>query len=355
MRRLQSSRTPAWRATATALLAAAICGIPARIIACDLCAIYSATEQRESRTGFRLGVAEQYTFYGTLQNDGREVANPAGERLNSFITQFVGGYTFTPRLGAQINLPLIGRAYRRQEANNRVVDGDETGLGDLSLVGNVVAFSDVTENSVLRFSLLGGLKLPTGNSHRIKEELIASQSPSCQPPVFGGGYGCSGGASTIQLRHNVNGVQSGIHGHDLALGSGSVDGIIGTQLFGSWKRAFVSAAVQYMLRTEGSFGYTYANDLIWSGGPGAFLLLSHDYTIGTQLVVSGETKGNDTLQGTKGNDTAITALYLGPGFTLTWGTSLAAEIAADLPVLEHNTSLQIVPDYRLRAGVSYRF
>ncbi|HVN86106.1 MAG TPA: hypothetical protein VMW17_14805 [Candidatus Binatia bacterium] len=347
-------QTIRWRHIAAAvLLAIAMTDVPVR--ACDLCAIYSATEQRESRTGFRLGVAEQYTFYGTLQNNGHEVTNPAGERINSFITQFLAGYTFTPRLGAQLNLPLIGRAYRRQEANKRVVDGDETGLGDMSLLGNAVAYSDVTENSVIRFSLLGGLKFPTGNSHRIKEELNANQSSGCPPPVFGGGYGCGSISSAMRLRHTVNGVQSGIHGHDLALGSGSFDGVIGTQLFGSWKRAFVSGAVQYMLRTKGSFGYTYANDLLWSGGPGAFVLLSHQYTVGAQFLISGETKGNDTLQGTKGNDTAITALYLGPGFTLTWGTSLAAEIAADLPVLQHNSSLQIVPDYRLRAGVSYRF
>ena len=33
----------------------------------------------------------------------------------------------------------------------------------------------------------------------------------------------------------------------------------------------------------------------------------------------------------------------------------AAEVAAELPVVQHNTSLQIVPDYRVRGGVTWRF
>jgi len=107
--------------------------------ACDLCAIYSATEQRESRTGVYAGVAEQFTDYETLQRQGQRVANPAGERLHSFITQV----------------------------------------------------------------LLG-----------------------------------------------------------LALGSGSVDGIIGARGFWSWKRGFVVGNVQYLLRTAGDFAYEYANDRV---------------------------------------------------------------------------------------------
>jgi len=293
--------------------------------ACDLCAIYSATEQRESRTGVYTGVAEQYSDYETLQQQGEEVPNPAGERMHSFITQFLVGYQLTPRIGLQLNLPLIGREFRRQEADG-IVDGDETGIGDLSLIGNVAAYTNVTENSITRFSLLGGLKLPSGNSHRLREELNESED-----------------------------VESGIHGHDLALGSGSVDGIIGARVFWSWKRGFVTSALQYLLRTEGDFGYQFANDLIWGGGPGGFVWLTHQYSIGLQAVISGESKGNDTLNGEKGNDTAITALYVGPGLLLTWGASLGADFSVDLPVVQNNSALQIVPDFRLRGGVTWTF
>ncbi len=303
------------------MLAMGPCG---RAFACDLCAIYTGIEQRESRTGFFAGLAEQYSDYETWQDNGAKVPNP-GERLHSFITQVIAGYNLTPRVALQLNLPIITRDFRRQEASG-FVRGDESGPGDLSVLGSWAAYTGVTENTVTRFTLLGGLKLPSGNSRRIKEEL-----------------------------REMEDVESGIHGHDLALGSGSVDGIVGAQLFWSWRRAFVTGAIQYLLRTEGDFHYEFANDLIWGGGPGEFIFLTHQYTVGVQAELTGESKGNDTLNGVKGSDTAITALYLGPDLRFTWGTSLGANVAVDLPVVQNNSALQIVPNVRLRGGFTWRF
>jgi hypothetical protein len=312
----------------TCLLVVAFVVGPALIVtpaaACDLCAIYSATEQRESRIGWRLAVAEQFTSFDTWHRGDEAVANP-GEHLNSFITQVVLGYNVTPRLGFQMNVPLISRVYRRREQGG-FVHGDESGIGDLSLLGTFVPFTEVTARGVVRLTLLGGLKLPSGDSRRIGEELDESEE-----------------------------VPSGIHGHDLALGSGSVDGIVGAQGFYSWRRLFVTGTIQYLLRTPGSFDYAYANDLIWSLAPGAFVLLRHDATLGVQVELSGETKGNDTLAGERTGDTAINEVFLGPGLFFTHGTSLAAGVNVDVPVFQHNSGLQIVPDYRLRGSVSWQF
>jgi len=74
-----------------------------------------------------------------------------------------------------------------------------------------------------------------------------------------------------------------------------------------------------------------------------------------QAILSGETKGKDTLDGAKLDDTALTALYLGPGVTFTWGTLLGVDLTADLPLVQNNTARQIVADYRLRGGVTWRF
>ena len=134
-----------------------------RAFACDLCAIYIGVEERQSRPGLFAGVAEQYSDYDTIQRSGEEVPNLAGERLHSFITQLVLGYNFTPRIAIQLNLPVISRVFRRQEMRG-IVDGDESGIGDLSLLGTWAAYTNMTENTLTRFTLLGGLKLPSGNS-----------------------------------------------------------------------------------------------------------------------------------------------------------------------------------------------
>jgi hypothetical protein len=341
------------------VLAALAAGVAPPARACDVCAVYTATELRERRTGFRLGVAEQITSFTTLQRDGEEVDNTAGERLLSSITQVIAGYGITPRFGVQLNLPLISRTFRRVE-NGRLTAGDETGVGDLSLIGQALAYSSVSETSVFRFSVLGGIKFPTGDASPLAEEL-----PEVQASI--GTAGTRRGAA-IRPRHAAPvphddppggtsnaPLESGIHGHDLALGSGSYDGIVGAQLFWSWQRLFATAGGQYAIRTEGAFDYQFANDLTWLAGPGAFVLLAPTYTLGIQGIFSGETKGNDQQLDVKFDDTAITALYAGPAFLFTWGTSLDAEVAADLPVVRHNTGLQIVPDFRVRAAMAWRF
>ena len=44
-----------------------------------------------------------------------------------------------------------------------------------------------------------------------------------------------------------------------------------------------------------------------------------------------------------------------PDIAFDWGTHLAVEIGADLPLFINNTQQQIVPDYRLRGGISWHF
>jgi hypothetical protein len=228
----------------------------------------------------------------------------------------------------------------------------------MTILGHVLVHSVVTESSVFRFSLLGGLELPTGDSSFLGEELAeVAAAPSRRhrvaahttlvPRHVDPGPGDGGGGAHAEA--------SGVHGHDLALGSGSVDGLVGGEIFWSWKRAFVTGALHYAVRTEGDFSYQFANELTWEGGPGAYVVLEHDYSLALQARLSGETKGQDTQAGTRLDDTAVTNLFVGPRLLLTWGTSLAAEGAVELPVVQHETSLQIVADYRLRAAAIWRF
>src|ERR1044071_215349 len=94
------------------VLVTAVCAQP--VVACDFCAIYSATEARSGK-GFFAGAAEQFTHFGTAQENGREVPNETGQYLDSSITQLLVGYNFSQRFGVQFNAPLIQRSFKRPE------------------------------------------------------------------------------------------------------------------------------------------------------------------------------------------------------------------------------------------------
>lgn len=317
------------RKLAAALWIFAIATVSGSAFACDLCAIYRATEAKVSKPGYYTGVFEQYTRFGTLRDGGKKVENEAGQFINSSITQFLLGYQFNDRFGVQINVPYIRRSFKRAEGG-AIDEGTVSGLGDVALVGNALIYRRLREESTFLWNAGGGVKFPTGNTDRLKEELSEEEPPPGAP-------------------------ESGVHGHDLTLGSGSYDFIVGTDAYGRWKRLFVTAAVHYSIRTEGAFDYRYANDLVFNIKPGIYLLLSDEGTVGLQLAVTGETKGKDKLNGQEMADTGITSLFVGPEFSVTWHENLSASMGADFPVVENNTSLQIVPDYRLRGAVNWRF
>lgn len=290
------------------------------ILACDLCAVYSAQQAEGQGQGFYGGVAEQFTWFGTMRAFDHEVANDEHSYIASSISQIFAGYNFNHRFGLQLNLPVIYREY-----GVTGMHGSEAGLGDISLIGNVLLFQKIAESFTFNWTALGGLKLPTGCSDWLGKEDFAE----------------------------------GIGGHDLTFGSGSVDGILGTGFFTRWKRAFFTGNMQYAARTEGTHHYQFADDWTWSGGPGAYVLLNHKCTLALQAIVSGESKGADSTPDGPALDSAETIVYLGPQFAFTWGERLSASVGADLPVSVETPRAsddpQLVPDYRVHLAVNWRF
>ena len=324
--------------------------------ACDLCGCY--TPQLEAMPGMEAApssswlagwygaIGEQFTRFATVQIDGREVANPTGQYENSSITQLVAGYQIDSRFALQISVPLIYREFKRPESF-AIDRGTVSGLSDVSLLLRTVLFHyaspgrrtfrfedktpvaiDLEPDFTASAILLTGIKFPTGDSSRLEEEFHEIEIPGA--PV------------------------SGIHGHDLTLGTGSYDGIFGEQFSLRYKNIFLESNVQFTLRGDGAHQYHFANDLVWNAGPGYYFVRRRDMIVGLQFVASGEYKDVDRFRGKKAEDTGITSVFLGPRIVVSRGR-FSAEVAAEIPVSIDNTALQVVPDYRLRGGISFHF
>ena len=331
-----------------------LCLSAGAVRACDLCGCYTpqleAMATMPESAGWAHGlygaIAEQFTYFGTLQLNGDEVANPTNQHEDSSITQLVTGYSISPRFALQVNVPLIYRYFERPEGF-KIDRGSESGLGDIALLLNTVLFHysspgkrefrfedkspvaiDREPDFTASLVLITGIKFPTGATSRLKEEFNEEAVPGASP--------------------------SGIHGHDLTLGTGSYDGIFAGQGSIRYKNWFFLADTQFTLRGDGLHQYDFANDLSWSAGPGYYVVRRPDLIVGLQIVVSGEHKDTDRFRGQPAEDTGITSVYLGPRIVASWNR-LSAELGADLPVLIQNTALQVVPDYRIRTGISLHF
>ena len=309
-------------------------------VGCELCGVYMATEAREAKEGFYVGAFEQFEHYGNLQFDSKSVPNIANQSLDDSLTQLIGGYRFNDRFSLQLDVPLISRWYQRILGTS-IQRGTVSGLGDVALLGNFVVWQHEEMNKSLSLHLLGGMKFPSGSTAWLAEGSTGTST--------------NGSGGHIHALPRPADPNSAIHGHELTLGSGSYDGIVGTSVNGRWNRTFAAARVQYAIRTEGDFFYQYANDLTWSGGPGYYLWLGRNGTLSAQLNISGENKGEDTFRVFKVVNSAVTTVFVGPEFWFTWKENFSAAVGVDAPVIEDNTALQLVPDYRLRFAASWRF
>jgi hypothetical protein len=339
-------------------VAAATAALQPAAPACDTCGCFVPTESAPPlySRGWFAGVGEQFTYFNADRLDSQPAPNPTGQYLASSITQLIAGYRMTDRFSVQFSIPLIYRQYKRPEGFD-VQRGTVAGLGDIPLVGNftlyrtplAVAPASVRDPKSMTppiqipgatwdypdqpffatVNVIGGIKLPTGNSSRIKEEFNEIDVEDAPP--------------------------SGIHGHDLALGSGSVDGIVGLATYVRYHSFFFQADTQYAIRSTGSYDYRYANALSYSGGPGYLCVNRGATRFGLQAVASGEVKGRDHFRGALAEDTGINVVYAGPRLVLSYREKITAELGADLPVFIHNTSFQTVPSFRIRAGLVVRF
>lgn len=319
-------------------------------LACDLCAIYSATDAREgSRGGFHFTVAEQFIPFGTPQLEGEEVSAASGDFVDSSITHLVPGYNFSERFGVSLNLPVVYRSFQRSDFRYSLtgppvfeVERDsEFGPGDVALIGRFTVLDLREMKRAFVVNVLAGVKFPTGDTDRIRDEVEQTVIfDSLLPP----------GPPHDPLGHSV----SGVHQHDLSPGSGSFDGIFGLTLNSRWDRWFFNAQAQYYVRTEGE-DFEFGDELLVSGGPGAYILLDNNYTFSLQASAAYETMARDRVLGRKSDRTGMTAWYLGPQLGFTWGNRFSAQAGADLPLVISNNGFQNVPDYRVHGGFTVRF
>jgi hypothetical protein len=275
----------------------------------------------------------------TLAVDGRTVGDPADQRLDTAVAQLMVAWRFTPTWSARVYLPFI---HRRWEVSG--VSGWYQGNGDAVVEGMATRQARRDARHFAVGNLFAGLKLPTGNSDRLADEQHDAASADA-----GGGHSHGGDAVS------ADGLHDALHPHDLALGSGSWDPIVGASGFLRWGRFYLTGHGQYVLRTEGDHGYRYGSGGMFGGGPGAFLIDRAAGTLGLHLNVSGELNERDHHRGVLVEDSGMREITAGPDLTFSWRNRVTGEIGVELPVWRDSPGTHLATNLRGHAGVSVRF
>ncbi len=303
--------------------------------ACDSCGCHSPPELGDVHTGWSVGIYEQVTWFNTAKDEGEGMANPYGQWEHSSTTQAIIDYRFNDEFSVTAFIPYISRSYRRVDQNTTTGAvynefGTVAGLGDSSLLVSYRPYRYANANAALSTTLQAGVKAPTGDPSQLQGEEPGS--------TVGDQYG-----------------PSLIGGHDVALGDGAWDVELGGNAIARVDRWFASAAVFWIYHTEGAYFYRFANELSGGISVGYFLQMEARNHVGLQLNLTGDTKGHDWVAGQETPDTANHNVFLGPELTVLHDSTLTAMIGFDLPIYEHNSDAQLVPTWKIRGSVGWRF
>ena len=294
-----------------------------------------------------LAVAEQFTYFNTVRS--MDMKSESDHRVISLVRSrnLSPATVFSSRFALQVNVPFI---YRSFGAKGFAIDrGTESGLGDVSLL---------TKVRVALHTKIGGRRAV--NFADAKSPRMEVHEPNFTRRSF-----CSRGTDSSQPRDPIasrrnfeeiempGAPESGIHGHDLTLGSGSYDGIFGGRV------RFVTKVYSFKPICNSRFVAMVCISIIsrtisrGAGGPGYYFIRNGHTIVGLQFVVSGEHRTSIVFAARK-HKIPESLPRLVAGIVASLG-KVSAELGTDLPVSIDNTALQVVPDYRIRGGIAIRF
>ncbi len=275
--------------------------------------------------GFTLGSTRlRVTRAATLKEGTESITDPQDQAVTTFEedVNFVYGATRDLTLG--VTQPIVERRLRFDDSagERRTISAD--GPGDLTLVGAYRFYRRDIERGTTQFSLLGGLKLPSG----------ATDIEDSNLPRLTGGTGTRLPPS-------------------LQLGSSSVDGIVGVAGFHNMDRLSFYADIQGKLNTEGAQNFQAGNILFYD--------LSMDYVLLPQrnmfliLELNGVSTSRGEQSGSTVRDSGGQLLFISPGLQYLPIPPLILEVGIQIPIYRDLNGRQLAPDWSVVIGLRYLF
>ena len=290
--------------------------------ACDICATHVALSSRESTHRASLSLYEQYAEY--------DATSDSEEAYKSSNLQLGWGYRFSDRWAVQITAPHV---------EHKLGDETESGLGDISLLGVYRIGNSVAAEKNAFVDVYAGIKMPTGDSSPLKDEKDAEGEEH----------------EHEHMDDEAEGEHHHAEGHDLALGSGSWDGIFGLRGLAQNGRWQGQADAQYLLRTEGDYDFQYGDEFTSRVGLRYYLVLNHRQGIAAGVDALREWSDDNQVLGETQSGTGKSASYVGPAVDMTLGQHLSFSAAYDLAIEGENQGVHGAADQRIRASLAWLF
>lgn len=305
--------------------------LPGMSFSCDFCILSQGISPLETVKGAGIRVNERYTLLDEVYKGTEKVKNP-GAREEFWTTEITGFYALTEDLMLLGIIPYKETNMKGELMVNPdgTVDidpmtGNQSGLGDIALLGRYTFFKTHTIDSTTSIAGLAGVKFPTGKT--------------------------DGKASDGMF----------LDSH-IQLGTGSIDYLIGFSLSYAIQKFSLSANVLDIIPTEGKFGdtkhqfgntlnydltarYRVYPDIFAPLGPQIFLALG----------VNGEVRDKEKADRVDDPNSGGHTAYISPGLQVVFAPHWVFELSYQHAVYHNLYGTQLGETYKANGGVTYLF
>jgi hypothetical protein len=313
-----------------------VCGLAAlpSAGAADFSLLFPGIAPLETISGTGVRLSEQYAVLQQVRRGSERLANP-GAHETHFQTELSGFTSLTPRLTLVAVVP-----YRKGDANGELViepdgsvqaydaggGGGAAGIGDVTLLARYTVLDTAGPGRGTRLAVLGGVKLPTGDTDARTDD----------------------GAEYLDSR--------------IQPGSGSTDAVLGVSLAHQVERLSLSANLLGNLPGDGEagdrrhrFGKALAYDLTGKYRVYRGDVAGRDLRCCLSLGLNGEWRGRDRFDGAIEEDSGGNTVYLAPGLMVALTAHWVFDLSYQRAVHHQLKGTQLAETRKLTGGIAYLF
>ncbi len=324
------------RSAIVAVVAACTCS--AALIAqaqdCDRCV---ATNYLQSaflqEVPNHIGLQLAYDYRHTMLTGSTDTPNAADEKVATTLINLYYSQGLVEGTTLDVYLPFKSLAYT-ERPNYTYDSGRDSGLGDISLVLTQQIFGGLRDRKMVDWRVRGGVKLPTGDSSQLNNYPQAPVAPDPQGRVY---------------------PTSALYPYDRAVGSGSVDWIVGSSYVVRYEDFFGVVDGQFIGRTAGENDFTFGNTVTVRVTPGYIFSYAKGNEFSILLDAAYRYDAQADYDGTTVADSGQTAFTMGPQLMGNFRNKVLASIGIALPIYQNVEGTQLASDYQILASVMTGF
>ncbi len=294
------------------------------------CPIDTSSSERRQNGEVTLGYQFEYIEQdehriGTRRATFREIRGEHDEEFTvNRIHRLLASVGLTDRLSADLQMPIISRSHAHMTDEDILRSWDISGVGDLSVLTRYAFWKPESRHEPTLSAILGG-EFPTGRHHKKNAE-----GNEAEP-----------------------GIQPGSNSYDLIVGLSSLQTFSVPMLSGQHGTLPVFSSLLGQFNGAGNDDYRLGDTL--NVNLGTSYPLSPKFGLLTQLNFILRDRDGIGRTDQEVRKTGGEFLYFSPGIEFHPSDSWRAFALVQIPVYQRENSIQVVSDYNVLVGASYRF